>query len=156
MFKQPSSLTDVSFKWTIETISNPRFLPDSPRFLMWRPGQPAPSSTGKQFCSPSVNHFSIRTTCPHPKFLTATWRASRGGMGMDGLWHVLKLPGLVMTNSLRYWKLPFIVDLLIYPLKMVIFHSFLYVYQRVMMAIQNQQVQYSEKNGASPGHVFSK
>ena len=22
------------------------------------------------FCSPSVDHFSIRTTCPHPKFLT--------------------------------------------------------------------------------------
>lgn len=38
---------------------------------------------GKQFCSPSVNHFSIRTTCPHPKFLTehngqVSWTPSSG------------------------------------------------------------------------------
>ncbi|CAK9093881.1 unnamed protein product [Durusdinium trenchii] len=50
------------------------------------------SQNGKhQFCQPSANHFSIRTTCPHPKFLTER----------DG--HVFFAPSSASND--QYWRL---------------------------------------------------
>ena len=55
-----------------------------------------------------------------------SWEAKRH------LRHLLKRPGLVNVDSLRTWKWPFIVDFhWIFPLKMVIFHSYVNVYQRL-------------------------
>lgn len=58
----------------------------------------------KTWCRPSANNFSIRTTCPHPKFLTETRQSGDAAVGAEeqsGQVSFTPFSG----SSEQYWRL---------------------------------------------------